>query len=68
MILHAMKKFRAFPDYDRNQPISYPDWEKPLVREFHKGKTTGIYAGTPVGPYRKYVVQALVDSISDILK
>jgi hypothetical protein len=67
MIFHAMKKFCAFSDYNRNDPIPYPDWEKPLVRTFHEGKTTGIYAGCPVGPYRKYVVQALVASISEVM-
>jgi hypothetical protein len=68
MIFHAMKKFNAFDEYNRNNPVPYPDWEQPLVRTFRQGKTTGIYAGTPVGPYRKYVVQALVDSITQILK
>ena len=67
MFFHAIKKFNAFPDYDRYQPVPYPDWEKPLVRKFHAGRTTGIYAGTPVGPYRKYVVQALVASLSDVI-
>ena len=67
MIFHAMKKFGAFPDYDRNAPIPYPDWEKPLVRTFHAGKTTGIYAGCPVGPYRKYVSTALVNSLNEVL-
>ncbi|HZU87133.1 MAG TPA: hypothetical protein VFF78_06595 [Anaerolineaceae bacterium] len=68
MIFHAMKKFNAFTDYDRNAPVPYPDWEKPLVRTHHEGVTTGIYAGCPVGPYRKYVVQATVDSVVGILK
>lgn len=67
MIFHAMKKFCAFSDYNRNDPIPYPDWEQPLVRTFHAGRTTGIYAGCPVGPYRKYVVQALVASISEVM-
>jgi hypothetical protein len=67
MIFHAMKKFCAFSDYNRNDPIPYPDWDQPLVRKFHEGRTTGIYAGCPVGPYRKYVVQALVASISDVM-
>ena len=67
MIFHAMKKFNAFSDYNHNDPIPYPDWEKPLVRMFHEGKTTGIYAGCPVGPYRKFVVQAVVDSITQVL-
>ena len=68
MIFHAMKKFTAFPDYDHNMPVPYPDWEKPLVRKFHAGKTTGIYAGCPVGPYRKYVVQAVVASVANVLE
>jgi hypothetical protein len=68
MIFHAMKKFNAFNEYDRNAPVPYPDWEVPLVRKFTEGKTTGIYAGTPVGQYRKYIVQAVVDSISEVIK
>lgn len=67
MIFHAMKKFTAFSQYDCHQPIPYPNWEIPLIRKFREGKTTGIYAGTPVGPYRKYIVQAVVDSISGII-
>ncbi|MCU0473331.1 MAG: hypothetical protein MUC93_08195 [Bacteroidales bacterium] len=68
MFLHAIKKFKAFSSYDPNEPVPYPDWEKPLVRFFREGKTTGIYAGCPVGQYRKYVVEATVASISEILK
>lgn len=67
MIFHAMKKFNAFAEYDRNAPVPYPDWEQPLVRTFREGRTTGIYAGVPVGPYRKHVVQAVVDSLSAVL-
>ncbi|MCU0457353.1 MAG: hypothetical protein MUE74_13730, partial [Bacteroidales bacterium] len=36
MILHAMKKFSAFREYDKYAPIPYPDWEKPLKRTFHE--------------------------------
>jgi protoheme ferro-lyase len=68
MITHAMRKYYVFPDYDVNTPLDYPDWEAPLVRRFSAGKTTAIYCGTPVGPYRKYIVQAVVDSISEILQ
>lgn len=67
MISHAMKKFIAFSDYDRQEPVRYPDWEQPLIRTYHEGKTTGIYAGCPVGPYRRYVVEAVVNSIAGIL-
>jgi len=67
MIFHAMRKFTAFSDYDRYQPIPYPDWDQPLVRTFHENKTTGIYAGCPVGPYRRHVVEAVVNSIGDVL-
>lgn len=64
MIFHAMKKFCAFPGYDREAPVPYPDWSKPLTRRFHDGKTTGIYCGTPVGKYRAQVVEGLVASVS----
>ena len=67
MIFHGMKKFSAFAEYDRFLPIPYPDWNYPLIRRFTEGRTTGIYCGTPVGPYRKYMVQAAVDSISEVL-
>jgi hypothetical protein len=67
MILHAMKKFKAFPGYDPHSPIHYPDWDHPLVRTFREGRTTGIYVGCPVGPYRKYVVESAVTSVSEIL-
>lgn len=68
MIFHAMKKFNAFVGYDKNNPVPYPDWDKPLVREHHEGKTTGIYLSVPVGPYRKYVVEALVEAVSEMMK
>jgi hypothetical protein len=68
MIFHAMKKFGAFAEYDPYAPIPYPDWEKPLVRTFREGKTTGIYAGCPVGPYRKYVVEATMASVAEALQ
>jgi protoheme ferro-lyase len=68
MVFHAMKKFTAFSEYDYREPIPYPDWDKPLVRVFKEEDTTGVYAGCPVGPYRKYVVDALVASLSAVLK
>jgi hypothetical protein len=68
MVLHAMKKFKAFASYDHFAPILYPDWDNPLVRTFMEGKTTGIYAGCPVGPYRKYIVDSAVASLTEILK
>ena len=67
MIFHAMKKFTVFSNYDRNDPVPYPNWDEPLVRTFHEGKTTGVYAGCPVGPYRKYVVEAMVNSVGGVL-
>jgi len=67
MIFHAMKKFADFPDYAKQDPVPYPDWERPLVRRFRKGRTTAIYAGTPVGPYRSHVTQALVESVAEVL-
>ena len=67
MIFHAMKKFADFPDYAKQDPVPYPDWELPLVRRFRKGRTTAIYAGTPVGPYRPHVTEALVESVAEVL-
>jgi protoheme ferro-lyase len=67
MILHAMRKFCAFAEYDPYEPIPYPDWEQPLVRTFRERTTTGIYAGCPVGPYRKHVVEATVSSVLETL-
>jgi len=67
MIYHAMKKFDVFSDYDRNQPVSYPDWEQPLIREFHRKNTTAIYTSCLAGPYRVYVVDALVESLTQVL-
>lgn len=68
MIFHAIKKFKAFRSYNFLDPVPYPDWGKPLVRRFQEGKTIGIYNGTPVGAYRKYIVQAVVNSISTLLE
>ncbi len=67
MILHAMKKFVAFSEYDPYMPVYYTDWEIPLVRTFREGKTTGKYIGCPVGPYRKFVVEAIITSLSELL-
>ena len=63
MILHAMGKLRAFAEYDPNMPIPCPYWDQPLVRTFGERETVGIYAGCPVGPYRKYVVGATLASV-----
>jgi hypothetical protein len=67
MFLHAIKKFRAFREYDPFQPVPYPDWEKPLRRIFREGKTTGIYAGCPVGKYRRPVAEASYRSVAAVL-
>jgi hypothetical protein len=67
MIFHAIKKFKAFSEYDPFKPIHYTDWEQPLRRIFREDRTTGIYAGCPVGPYRKYIVEGIVESISAIM-
>jgi len=67
MFLHAIKKFRAFREYDPFQPVPYPDWEKPLRRVFREGKTTGIYAGCPVGKYSRPVAEAAYMSVAEIL-
>jgi hypothetical protein len=35
--------------------------------EQQSAKTTGIYAGCPVGPYRRHVVAAVVNSVASLL-
>lgn len=68
MFHHAMKKFRAFKEFNPNIPVPYPDWDRPLVRVFREGKTTGIYAGCPVGPYRPFVAEAITTSVAAVLE
>jgi protoheme ferro-lyase len=68
MFFHAIKKFRAFKEFDPYTPVPYPDWDKPLVRIFTEGGTTGIYTGCPVGPYRPLVAEAVTASVSEILE
>jgi hypothetical protein len=34
---------------------------------FTEGKTTGIYAGCPVGKYSNYIAEAAYDSVAAIL-
>jgi hypothetical protein len=67
MILHAMNKFRAFAGYDPNTHIHHPDWGQPLVRTLRERKMVGIYAGCPVGLYRKYVGEATVAFVLEAL-
>ena len=66
MIYHALKKFTVFPDFDINQPIPYPDWDKPLLRRFSKGKTEAISLGCPVGKYRKHIVDGIFESVMNM--
>jgi len=68
MFFHAIKKFRAFKEFNPYMPVPYPDWDKPLVRIFKEGRTTGIYAGCPVGPYRPLVAEAVAASVSEVLE
>lgn len=68
MILHAMKKYHVFGDFNRYQPVHYPDWNQPFVRRFKQGKTNAIYGGCLVGPYRKYVVDAVTASVGQVLQ
>lgn len=48
--------------------IALLDPVNPLARVFTEGKTTGIYSGCPVGPYRSSVVEAVAESVSEILE
>jgi hypothetical protein len=67
MFLHAMHKFDVFEDYDVYEPVEYVDWERPLRRVYHSGETTLVYASCPVGPYRRHIVDAVVNSIGEVM-
>ncbi len=64
---HAMVSFEGFDDYSRYDPIDYPDWNQPLVREFVQDGTRVIYNGLPVGRYRGPVVEAFFQAMDSVL-
>lgn len=64
---HAMVNFQGFEDYSLYQPIDYPDWDQPLVREYVQDGTRVIYNGLPVGRYREPVVEAFFQAMDSIL-
>lgn len=64
---HAMVSFEGFDDYSRYDPIDYPDWNEPLVREFVQDGTRVIYNGLPVGRYRGPVVEAFFQAMDSVL-
>ena len=64
---HAMFNFEHFDDFDIYEPIHYPDWDQPMVREFVQDGTRVIYNGTPVGRYRTPIVEAFFQAMDSIL-
>ena len=64
---HAMVNYEGFDEYSRYEPIDYPDWNEPLVREFVQDGTRVIYNGTPVGRYGGPVVEAFFQAMDSIL-
>ena len=64
---HAMKCSENYDQYDIEEPIDYPDWSVPYVRELVQGKTHVIYNGVPVWKYQKYVIEAVYQSPDSIL-
>ena len=64
---HAMFNFEYFDDFRIYEPIDYPDWNQPMVREFVQDGTRVIYNGTPVGRYRGPVVEAFFQAMDSIL-
>ena len=64
---HAMFNFEFFDDFSIYEPIDYPDWDQPMVREFVQDGTRVIYNGTPVGRYRQPIVEAFFQSMDSIL-
>lgn len=64
---HAMFNFEFFDDFSIYEPIDYPDWDQPMVREFVQDGTRVIYNGTPVGEYRQPIVEAFFQAMDAIL-
>ncbi len=64
---HAMVSFEGFDEYSRYDPIDYPDWNEPLVREYVQEGTRVIYNGTPVGRYRGPIVEAFFQAMDSVL-
>lgn len=67
MFSHAMFNFEGFKDFDRYQPVDYPDWSVPYTREFQIDGTRVIYNGLPVGKYNAPIVEAHFQAIDSIL-
>ena len=64
---HAMVNFHGFDEYSLYDPIDYPDWNQPLVREYVQDGTRVIYNGTPVGRYRGPIVEAFFQAMDSVL-
>ncbi len=64
---HAMVNFHGFDDYSLYDPIDYPDWNQPLVREYVQDGTRVIYNGLPVGRYRGPIVEAFFQAMDSVL-
>ena len=64
---HAMVNFEGFDEYSRYDPIDYPDWNEPLVREYVQDGTRVIYNGLPVGRYRGPIVEAFFQAMDSVL-
>ena len=62
-----MVNYEGFDEYSRYDPIDYPDWNEPLVREYVQDGTRVIYNGTPVGRYSGPVVEAFFLAMDSIL-
>lgn len=64
---HAMKNYENMDEYSIDDPIDYPDWSVPYVREIVQGKTHVIYNGVPVGKYQHHVIEAFYQSLDSVL-
>ena len=64
---HAQETFHEFDEYEIYDPVDYPDFSVPYVREIKQGKTRIIYNGVPVGKYQQHVIEAFYQSLDSIL-
>jgi hypothetical protein len=67
MFSHAMFNYDGFPDYDIYDVVDYPDWSVPYTKEWDVEGTKVIYNGVPVGEHNKPVIEAVFQSIDEIL-
>jgi hypothetical protein len=69
LFAHSALMFDGLPGYSLYQgPPADIDWSKPFVRQFSRGDTTFIYAGSPGGAEQPLASEALATSIGSVFR